>query len=347
METAPRYALRQRHIKRGFRSADEPAGGAAHDEATTVATVAVGLKPGEMTKLERQLFGSRIKDYLRSRYVTMFSTLPSTALSSRWHHRLCMKSMYLQPVGPSSAGTRFLSSGMRTARMQWTCINCWVSFPGGFMTAWPTPAQWPCTHHGRCTVAFVAPAAHCKQGLLQARPGVHGAHTTWHDRTLLMPPVCPAADEPDSSMQVLRDAYYFLQENGYINFGVLKGVQGLARHSVELYRAQKLPHGLETLYLLLQSLRLQLLCCVAICQPLYGCVYVNAERPPPVTEEAAAAAAEEQEADEPKSPFEDDKAIAFKLYELLRVADMEVGGPVNVLLGAALGRREPPRLRHH
>jgi len=42
-----------------------------------------------------------------------------------------------------------------------------------------------------------------------------------------MPLVCPAADEPDSSMQVLRDAYYFLQENGYINFGVLKGVQGL------------------------------------------------------------------------------------------------------------------------
>jgi hypothetical protein len=35
----------------------------------------------------------------------------------------------------------------------------------------------------------------------------------------------PAADEPDSSMQTLRDAYYFLQENGYINFGVLKGVR--------------------------------------------------------------------------------------------------------------------------
>jgi hypothetical protein len=34
---------------------------------------------------------------------------------------------------------------------------------------------------------------------------------------------CPAADEPEASMQVLRDAYYFLQENGYINFGVLTG----------------------------------------------------------------------------------------------------------------------------
>ena len=32
-----------------------------------------------------------------------------------------------------------------------------------------------------------------------------------------------AADEPEGTMQVLRDAYYFLQENGYINFGVLKG----------------------------------------------------------------------------------------------------------------------------
>jgi hypothetical protein len=37
--------------------------------------------------------------------------------------------------------------------------------------------------------------------------------------------LCPGrtADEPDSSMQTLRDAYYFLQENGYINFGVVKG----------------------------------------------------------------------------------------------------------------------------
>jgi hypothetical protein len=33
----------------------------------------------------------------------------------------------------------------------------------------------------------------------------------------------PAAEEPDSSMQTLRDAYYFLQEHGYINFGVVKG----------------------------------------------------------------------------------------------------------------------------
>jgi hypothetical protein len=34
-----------------------------------------------------------------------------------------------------------------------------------------------------------------------------------------------AAEEPLGSMQVLRDAYFFLQENGYINFGVLKGAR--------------------------------------------------------------------------------------------------------------------------
>lgn len=45
-----------------------------------------------------------------------------------------------------------------------------------------------------------------------------------------------------------------------------------------------------------------------------------ADRPAPAEEPAA----EEEEA--PKSPVEDDKAIVFKLYELLRVADMEVGG---------------------
>lgn len=67
-------SLRQRHIKKGFRSGDAvteggaAAGGVRSDSAQALATVAVGLKPGEMQKLERQLFGSRLKDYLKSRY---------------------------------------------------------------------------------------------------------------------------------------------------------------------------------------------------------------------------------------------------------------------------------------
>lgn len=62
-------SLRQRHIKKGFRSGDAAAAGAVAGAAqgAALATVAVGLKPGEMTKLERQLFGSRMKDYLKSR----------------------------------------------------------------------------------------------------------------------------------------------------------------------------------------------------------------------------------------------------------------------------------------
>lgn len=32
------------------------------------------------------------------------------------------------------------------------------------------------------------------------------------------------ADEADdNSLSITKDAYYFLQENGYINFGVLQG----------------------------------------------------------------------------------------------------------------------------
>jgi hypothetical protein len=55
--------------------------------------------------------------------------------------------------------------------------------------------------------------------------------------------MCPlghAGDEPDSSMQTLRDAYYFLQENGYINFGVLKGVSACT----QLFQAQADMHHL-------------------------------------------------------------------------------------------------------
>lgn len=64
-----KMSLRQRHIRRGFRSADaEGAAAAGPNQGAALATVAVGLKHGEMTKLERQLFGSRMKDYLKSRY---------------------------------------------------------------------------------------------------------------------------------------------------------------------------------------------------------------------------------------------------------------------------------------
>jgi hypothetical protein len=59
-------SLRHRHVKKGFSSGvAEGAGGP--QGAAALATVSVGLKPGEMTKLERQLFGSRMKQYLRSR----------------------------------------------------------------------------------------------------------------------------------------------------------------------------------------------------------------------------------------------------------------------------------------
>lgn len=37
------------------------------------------------------------------------------------------------------------------------------------------------------------------------------------------PHMCCVEEAPDSSAQTLRDAYYFLQENGYINFGVVRG----------------------------------------------------------------------------------------------------------------------------
>jgi len=156
-----------------------------------VATVAVGLKPGKMTKLERQLFGSRIKDYLRSRYATMSSIFSSTVLfsNSRWHHRLCMESMYLQPVRPSFCRDKILVKWYEDCTHAVDLHQLLGELPRGLTTAWPTPAQGPRTHHGLCTVVpFVCgpcsplqarPAASkacCKQGLLQARPGVHGVH---------------------------------------------------------------------------------------------------------------------------------------------------------------------------
>eukprot|EP00878_Enallax_costatus_P019801 GHUV01020904.1.p1 GENE.GHUV01020904.1~~GHUV01020904.1.p1 ORF type:complete len:1234 (+),score=527.47 GHUV01020904.1:96-3797(+) len=75
----------------------------------------------------------------------------------------------------------------------------------------------------------------------------------------------------DNSISVTKDAYYFLQENGYINFGVVQ------------------------------------------------------ESKPAAEPEAAAAAAggdgQQQQQDEPVE--ESEAAIVFKLYELLRAADME------------------------
>lgn len=59
-------SLRQRQIKRSWR-VGEGAEAAGLDTKAAVATVAVGLKPGAMSKLERQLFGSRLKEYMRAR----------------------------------------------------------------------------------------------------------------------------------------------------------------------------------------------------------------------------------------------------------------------------------------
>jgi len=40
--------------------------------------------------------------------------------------------------------------------------------------------------------------------------------------------LCGVADEADDKhWAITKDAYYFLQENGYINFGVLKGASQL------------------------------------------------------------------------------------------------------------------------
>lgn len=64
---ASTMSLRHRHVKKGFSSGVGEGAGAGPQGAAALATVSVGLKPGEMTKLERQLFGSRMQQYLRSR----------------------------------------------------------------------------------------------------------------------------------------------------------------------------------------------------------------------------------------------------------------------------------------
>jgi hypothetical protein len=119
-------SLRQRHIKKGFRSGDAVTeGGAAAGGAQALATVAVGLKPGEMQKLERQLFGSRIKDYSKSRYG--FKHKSSQLFAADCCTAEAGGGVLREQAGGSShkrcrgaAGTRFWSSGSRTAHMQWT-----------------------------------------------------------------------------------------------------------------------------------------------------------------------------------------------------------------------------------
>jgi hypothetical protein len=116
-------SLRQKHIKKGFRAGDAVTEGGTGG-AQALATVAVGLKPGEMTKLERQLFGSRLKDYLKSRYD--FRLKPSQRFTAAAPHMQVLLLEVQRAGGPAhkkcwgAAGTRFWSSGSRTARMQWT-----------------------------------------------------------------------------------------------------------------------------------------------------------------------------------------------------------------------------------
>lgn len=128
------------------------------------------------------------------------------------------------------AGTRYWSSGMRTALTQWTCCSCWVSAVSqnsGLLASLPQqPGALP-VH----TIAFCGTAR--QQHVWTAICVVAVSGLQLFGSCLTVPCVCsrccmcpgPTADEPDSSMQTLRDAYYFLQENGYINFGVVKGTQ--------------------------------------------------------------------------------------------------------------------------
>eukprot|EP00879_Flechtneria_rotunda_P032655 GHRR01035906.1.p1 GENE.GHRR01035906.1~~GHRR01035906.1.p1 ORF type:complete len:309 (+),score=123.72 GHRR01035906.1:212-1138(+) len=158
------YSLRARHLRKAFGS--RSTAGSKHsieDEAT----VAVGLKPTALTKQERQVFGSRVNDYLCAR---------SKILLSWWQD--CS-----------------------------TAVNL---------------------------------------------------------RQLL-------AEIDDSKVATVRDAYYFLQENGYINFGVLTSGE------------------------------------------------------PEPDQQGDAAAADTNSAAMPlvPEPEEDDRAIVFKLYQLLRAADMQ------------------------
>jgi hypothetical protein len=69
-----------------------------------------------------------------------------------------------------------------------------------------------------------------------------------------------------------------------------------------------------------------------VCGKESALVCCAADHPAPVEEEPAA------EYEAPKSPVEDDKAIVFKLYELLRAADMEVRHTAATTAAAAAGQ---------
>ncbi|WIA08913.1 hypothetical protein OEZ85_008331 [Tetradesmus obliquus] len=169
-EESNKYALRARYIRRGFEQQGDSKEASSGAADVREAAIAVGLKPKQMTKQERQQFSGRTRIYLQARNKIL--------------------------------------------------------------------VQW------------------------------------WQDctRPVSLRAMLDAAEDAD--LAVTKDAFYFLQENGYINFGVL-------------------PEAAEP-----------------AAAPAEG-------------EAAAAAAAAAEDAAAAAEPEEDERAIVFKLYELLRAADME------------------------
>ncbi|WIA28969.1 hypothetical protein OEZ86_011504 [Tetradesmus obliquus] len=169
-EESNKYALRARYIRRAFEQQGDSKEASSGAADVREAAIAVGLKPKQMTKQERQQFSGRTRIYLQARNKIL--------------------------------------------------------------------VQW------------------------------------WQDctRPVSLRAVLDAAD--DAALAVTKDAFYFLQENGYINFGVL-------------------PEAAEP-----------------AAAPAEG-------------EAAAAAEAAAEDAAAAAEPEEDERAIVFKLYELLRAADME------------------------
>jgi hypothetical protein len=60
------YGLRALCIRRGLKE-EQPSTSKDGTDAASEACIAVGLKAKEMTKQERQLFGTRMHDYLKAR----------------------------------------------------------------------------------------------------------------------------------------------------------------------------------------------------------------------------------------------------------------------------------------
>jgi hypothetical protein len=90
-------SLRQRQIRKSFRAVDGADGtSTAGLEGAALATVAVGLKPGAMGKLERQLFGSRMKEYMKARCA------PGSGLAVT--NEPCMFRHHLAWPGPLAGG---------------------------------------------------------------------------------------------------------------------------------------------------------------------------------------------------------------------------------------------------